>query len=364
MLDPGSPRVFNCNVVTRDILSKNPEADQFFHSRPFNSALLIKDTALGSSQSKDAPAVGTKLYLPFNVNNIYEGGRTIFVHDRSLEKALLEQFGEGAFTKEGLAEDLRIIRILDKLPSLDPFLMKDAILRHRLIKNNDYFVISSQVWNEIEKFMLERFEPLVKAAFPAALSSDDKARQLINTIWEARDLVALKPLIDAFRLPEHEALDIFASWKGIVYYAYQYQSQKIQLMDFIKWLQTREGSATGVPAGERKEVMDALQAVSTQLKSEWQKIEGIIRKYEDAYDKMFKHKTGSADFLAFLKNSNQTYWELGNSIGKTNQGLYCWKIMTSAFPERKVPWPKLQEITKILSKVFESEKKSVTNVAW
>jgi hypothetical protein len=364
MLDPGSPRVFNCNVMTHQILAKDPNASQFYRCKPLNGTLLIKDTAIGNDARKTGGSIGTKLYFPFNVDNIYEGGRTIFVHDRLLEKAIVGQYGEGAIAKENLDQDLRVLHILDQLPSLDPFLMKDAFLRQRLNVNNDYFVISAEAWNEIEQFMLQRFEPLVKAAFPENVASDDKARQLINTIWEARDLNALKPLITAFRLPENDALDIFASWKGIVYYAFQYQSQKVQLMDMMKWLKASEAAGAGVPTSERKEMAAMIDLVREQMKNEWQKIEIIVRQYEDAYDKMFKTKTNSADFLAFLKNSNQIYWEIGNSIGKTNQGLYCWKVMTSRFTDGKVGWLQLQEIMGILVKVFEPDKKTVAGVAW
>jgi hypothetical protein len=138
----------------------------------------------------------------------------------------------------------------------------------------------------------------------------------------------------------------------------------MQLMDFMKWLQANENAGTGVPAAERKEMLDMLSIVKEQLKAEWQKIEAIIRKYDDAYDKMFKHKTSSAEFLAFLKNSNGTYWDLGNSIGKTNQGIYCWKTMSSRFADGKVAWAQLLEMMRILAKVFEPDKKMTAAVAW
>ncbi len=362
MLDPGSPRVFNCNVMTQQVLVNDPEATLFFRNKPLNTALLIKDTAPESGNR--SVSIGTKFYAPFNIDNIYEGGRTIFMHEKQFERAIFELYGEGALSKDALAEDFRIMKILDRLPSLDPFLMKDAFMRERIDMNKDYFVISQDIWDQIEAFMLQRFETLVNAAFPEALSSDEKARQLINTIWEARDLEALKPLIDAFRLPESEALDIFASWKGIVYYSFQYQADKANLMDLVKWLMSCESATAGVPKAEAREMQEMVKQVCDQVKTEWQTIEGIVRRYEDAYDKIFKHKTGSGDFLTFLRNSNKIYWEIGNSIGKTNQGIYCWKVMTNRFSGQRVPWDQLQETMRILQKVFEPEKKSTTNVAW
>lgn len=361
MLDPGSSRVFNCNVVTAQLLAKDPNAELFFRNKPLNGVILIKDAAPQQDSRIRSAAVGTKIYFPFNVGNIYEGGRTIFLHDRQLEGAITEQYGEGALSREALAYDMRLLGILDRLPSLDPFLMKDMFLRQQLAVNDAYFSISQEAWDEIELFMLERFEPLVKAAFPDAMASDDKARQLINTIWEARDLAALKPLIEAFRLPQMDALDIFASWKGIVYYTFQYQRVKPDFAELLKWLMANETSATGMP--DSKDVVAALKAIKEQLRQEWQTIEGIVRRYETSYDKMFKLRAGSADFLAFLKDSNKTYWDIGSSLGKTGQAIYCWRIMTGRFAG-KLPWPQLLELAKLLAAVLPTEKKSATAVAW
>ncbi|HAX91717.1 MAG TPA: hypothetical protein DCY07_05865, partial [Rhodospirillaceae bacterium] len=220
MLDTGSPRVFNCNEMSRRVHADNPDAPYFFRNKALNKIVLIKDAVPESDRSPGMASVGTKLYFPFNQDNIYEGGRTIFFHGKGVEGAIRDYCGEGAVTPELLAQDMRIIGILNKLPSLDPFLMKDVFLREKIDIDQAYFEVSEDAWHEIEQFMLQKFEPLIMAAFPEAKSSDDKARQLIDKIWEARDLEALMPLVDGFRLPKEKALEIFSSWKGIVYYSY------------------------------------------------------------------------------------------------------------------------------------------------
>ena len=148
MLDVGSPRVLNCNVMTRRILAKDPTAQTFFRCKPLNNLVLIKDS---DSQSRvAASSIGTKLYLPFNENDIYEGGRTIFVHDPNVENALIDSFGQGALPKAMLSEDMRIMRILDKLPSLDPFLLKDVFINEKIEMNPAYFEVDKALWDKIE----------------------------------------------------------------------------------------------------------------------------------------------------------------------------------------------------------------------
>ena len=118
MLDVGSPRVLNVNVMTHQILQKDPAASLFFRNKPLNNLVLIKDTLPQDLRRSALTGIGTKLYFPFNENNIYEGGRTIFASERLLHPALLQHFGQDALGKEALAEDLRILAVLDRLPGL------------------------------------------------------------------------------------------------------------------------------------------------------------------------------------------------------------------------------------------------------
>lgn len=364
MLDPGSPRVFNFNQMTRGILAKDPAARLFFRNKPLNNLVLIKDTVPVDQRRGAGASIGTKLYFPFDQNDIYEGGRTIFVHDSNLRRAIAESFGQGALEKDALDEDLRLLGILNKLPSLDPFLMKDAFLREGTAINDAYFEISPEAWREIEVFLLLRFESLVKAAFPDAMSSDDKARVLIEKVWEGRDLVALRPLIEAFRLPPEKALEIFSAWKGILFYLFQYERAQPDLIKLVKWLAEIKVPFGALPAAERTALLGSLESVKTELRHEWQVVDKILREYQDAYDKMFKLKVSSSEFLAFLRDCTKAYWDLGNSLGKVGHAVYCWNVTSARFAGRKLPMVAVQEIIRLLAEIFQPEKKAVASGSW
>ena len=363
MLDVGSPRVFNVNVVTRHVMASDANSAPFFLNRPLNNLVLIKDTLPENERRGAKSPIGTKLYFPFNENDIYEGGRTVFANDKHLRHILINQFGQGAFTDDALAKDLRILAVLDRLPSLDPFLLKDVFLNEGITINEAYFEVSKEIWLEIEKFILGRFEPVVKAAFPDAQASDERARLLIEKIWEARDAEALKPLITAFRLPPGEALEIFAAWKGINFYSFQYERAKPQFIELLNWLKNLQFPTAAIPAIERDEAKAALELVREQLRNEWHKVDNILRNYQESYDKMFKYKVSSAEFVAFLKNSSKLYWELGNGLGKTGHACYCWDVMSKRYKERKLPWEPLRELLTLLAKILKPEV-AATSVAW
>jgi hypothetical protein len=360
MLDVGSPRVLNCNVMTRRILANNPSAKTFFFCRPLNNLVLIKDT---DPQSRET-GIGTKLYLPFNENDIYEGGRTVFVHDKSCELALVDNFGEGALPKELLAGDMKILRILDQLPSLDPFLLKDVFINEGVQMNPEYFEVAKELWDQIELYILQNFEPLAKAAFPDALSSDEVARKLIEKIWEGRDLVALKPLILAFRLPEGKESETFAAWKGIIFYGFERQRMSEKYGEFLNWMKEIKIPLTAGSAQERNEVKTTIESNRTRLQDEWMAADRELQEYQTSYDKMFKLRIGSSDFLRFLQNSRKSYWTLGNSLGKVGHALYCWDVMSKRHPQRKMPWDQIVEFTSLMAKIFMEKKKMANSVSW
>lgn len=365
MLDVGSPRVFNCNVVTRQILAKDPEAGVFFKCKPINKILLIKDAIPENESHGNTSAIGTKVYFPFNEKDIYEGGRTMFFHDRNIEKAFIDMYGAGALPAADFEDDMRKIRLLDRLPSLDPFLMKDAMSNNGFQINPSYFEVSKELWHQIETYILKSFEPLVLAAFPNTVSAtDEKARMLVQKIWEGRDLETLRPLAAAFHLPPGQELEIFSAWKGINYYTFQYARTKPLMFDMANWLKELTIPPVAISANERRELNAMLDEARNQLRVQWQIADTIIREYQSSYDKLFRLKEGSADFMAFLKKSNKAYWDIGNALGKVGHASYCWDIITKRYPNRKLPWEPLMEMIFLMSKVFASTKRAATAVSW
>ena len=352
MLDVGSPRVLNVNIMTKNILEKDPEAKLFFSCRTLNNVVLIKDADVST---RDA-IIGTKLYFPFNENDIYEGGRTIFIHASGIENVLKEHFGEGALPEEALHSDMRILRLLDKLPSLDPFLLKDIFMTEKIDMNDDYFEVSKEMWDSIEFYILQGFTPLAKAAFPDALSSDEVARKLIAKMWEGRDLETLKPMIQAFRIPQGKEHETFAAWKGIMFYGFQHERMKDSVVNLFAWLNEVKIPIAVMSPGERKEVIQVLENNKNMIHEDWAASEKILREYQSAYDKMFKYKQGSADFLNFIQNSDVSYNTLGNKLGRIGHATYCWEFATSRYPDRKIPWEPLFFFLNLLSKIMIPDK--------
>lgn len=173
----------------------------------------------------------------------------------------------------------------------------------------------------------------------------------------------MRPLSAAFQLPKGQELEIFAAWKGINFYAFQFERAKPLMTEFMLWLKDVSIPVGVVSSAERTELKNGLEASKAQMRNEWQLADGIIRDYTESYDKLFRKKQSSADFLAFLKKSNKAYWDIGNALGKTGHACYCWNVISKRHPNRKLPWDQLREVIQLMSKIFAPSKKTAS-VSW
>ena len=72
----------------------------------------------------DDRQVALKIVIPIDRRDLKTGGRYIFVGQVNYEKAILEAFGIGIDHP-----DCMILDVMDRTPSLDPFLLKEQLSR-------------------------------------------------------------------------------------------------------------------------------------------------------------------------------------------------------------------------------------------
>jgi len=368
MLEAGSSRVFNCNDRSRKLV-KDAVRDPFFFKVPkMHGLVLIKEALLHGARREDgSPAIGTKLYFPYNEDDIYEGGRSVFLHDTRLLEILNELFGlQGATLAEmDLLHDMKILDILDRLPSLDGFLMRDALELEGITANENYFEVSGTEKAAIHEYIRRKFEPLVRAACEDDVSLVGRVSNLIDKIWEAKDRAALDPLIRAFRFPDDEALDIFAAWKGINFYSFEYYRAKQKREQFGMWLRDKAMSRNFVSKHDNNYIADLRRTAVERLREHWNAVEAVAREYESLYDRFLSDPNGVGEFLGFLRRSREIYWRMGDSLSKINHAAHCWDAISSAFYERRMPADRLIYLLDILQSVLGgSERVETAAVVW
>jgi hypothetical protein len=368
MLDSGSSRVFNCNDRARKLLKEKAEDPFFFKTHKMHGLVLIKEPVLDPGRrAMTDNIVGTKIYIPYNQDDVYEGGRSIFYDDPRLISVLNEMFGLKGVTmaEADFSHDVKILGILDRLPSLDGFLMRDALELDGIASNDNYFELSGTERTAIYEYVRRKFEPLVRAACEGSSSVSNKVNQLIDKVWEAKDKDALAPLIRAFRFPDEDALAIFSSWKGINFYTFEYLRTKQRREQFGLWLRDHAKPRNFVSKGDQDHLNQLRRLTVERLRAPWNAVDSITRQYEALYANFLRVPEGVGQFIDFLRKAKEVYWRMGDSLSKINHAIHCWENVSSGFTERKLPAEKLAELLDILAQVLNpAHEQTESAVVW
>lgn len=354
MLDAGSSRVFNCNDVARKLERQEAASQHLFKTPAMHNLVLIKEALrYDDPRHPKGMVIGSKLYVPYNHDDIYEGGRSIFYHSPNLRQVFHEQFGvqEDEETSATLDHDMKVFRILDDLPSLDGFLMRDALELEGIEANEAYFDVSAEERVAIQEFIRGKMEPLVRAAYGGKKPPSSKVTQLIDAMWEAKDLAALEPLVLAFRFPKDEALAIFGAWKGINFYAFEYHRGRKKREAFAHWLKEDAMPKNLVPRDVLQMLDPIRRATIERLRGHWVESDNTLKQYDKLYSD-FVASSNPGGFITFLRGAKAIYWQLGDSLSKIDHAMNCWDIWTKAAPGRRLPFEQLEALLDLLKKIL------------
>ncbi len=323
--------VFNCNKINQKLKTANVEGDRLFLNTALNDVVIIKEILQGDDprRADDSP-IGTKLYLPYEPESPERGGRSIQFDSPDVLPFLQQTVG---LTSLGdhlsvFEHDFKILATINQLPSMDGFLMRDALALKGIFAHEAYFEVSPEERAAIQSFIRKKMEMLVRAAFGGDKPLESKVTQLIDVVWEAKDLDALEPLIMALRCPMDEALEIFGAWKAIMFYSFDYFRSESTRKSLAVWLSKNSRIRTDLPKAHGDFLRQRVQEITSRLRDHWIGIDTVLQDYNRLYDQ-FVTSMSPAGFLAFLRNAREVSCTLGIAMGKISQAVGCLEMMTA-----------------------------------
>ncbi len=351
-LSAGSSRVFDCGARQRAVEEAGGGQSTYFFRYPeLNSLIFMKETVTDPDLAEQlGQGVGTKLYFAYNEKNSFEGGRSIYLSDPDLINALNFQtgFSKIADTEDGKI-DLAILDTLDRLPSLDPFLLKDGLARDGIEPHPSYFDISDAEFSRVRDAVSSRFRVIIEFAFGSTGSKKSSAllSTLMEKLWYGDDMEALKPITQALNLTDADAPKVFEGWKGIIYYDYLFEQQQESWKAYAGWL-ARDAHPSDYVS---KEMIDSTQQrvamLRSSVKKHWVTVNTILNEYRTAHDTLFKDKQSAAPFIEFLHEAPAKFYVLGDAISRLDHCIQVWGGMS-----RRTSWtPRLKsaELDSLLS---------------
>ncbi|MBI1775221.1 MAG: hypothetical protein HYR63_07740 [Proteobacteria bacterium] len=352
-LDSGASRVFNCLAITQQILTENkdtPADELFFKNRRLNNIVLIKEPnmAVGGDPFNAPLPIRTKVFIPYNLENPYEGGESKFTDEEGIESALEYFTGMNRKLDPVFKDDFRKIKVLEQMPSLDPFLLRDKLTLERITTSHRYFNLSEEEWNNIRGHIREKFFLMCQFATDGRATAD-KVDLLVDKIWDGRDLQALAPMLAAFNLPPDQAPELFYSWKGISFFNYEFTKNTANVRAFSHWLNTTtpRGAADRTMGQEIDRDRDAIKA---KLRVALSETISTLNEFNNSFDLLFKKRETAKNFVDFMGSSRKHFWRLGNHLNGIYHAVSLFKAFTRRAPEQRLD---AQNLTRLLGIIHE-----------
>ena len=356
-LTASSSRVFNCLAHTRHLDKIGIASPRFFKNDHLNRAVFLKDAvdpvdreALQSTVGK----VGTKIYAPYDHGDVYAGGVSVFMREPHFNDILFENFYLSKDLNDEDAEhDRRILRALDTLPALDPFLLKDRLISEDITVNDHYLAIEAHEWNAIKIHIRDKIVPMVTIAFGEGdIADESKIRQLTEQIWEAKDLKNVLPLIKALRIPEDRATDVFYSWKGIAFFEYQYVRSVDRIRQLGTWITKYSDPLDFVPAPRQRAQAEMRENIIRSTKERWKSSVAIFDAYNHSYDELFRRMGSPQPFVEFMGAASENFWFLGDALSSLYHAVDIWERAVNYQTTRPLQAAPLDDLFHLLEDVL------------
>jgi hypothetical protein len=299
-------------------------ARPMFASRVLNNAIILKHRLRADEMDMFLArrALATKVIVPFERTDLRAGGRSLFVDQRGFEELLNEV---GNYADEGdLKRDMAVLRLMDHIPSLDPFLLREQMRGNGMDPDASYFEISPADQQRMHNYAAGEIGRLTALANGrAAVTGDNSTARMVSALLSTQVNEKLEPLRLTLNLQPAEFSEGVFSWRGFLYY-------KWSLMEFwpnlVKAL--RELKAI-LPAGkidhEQKVFLtSAKMDILRGAKSHSDEVRRIIGIYDDAYASLIERQDARR-FREFLLNAPTLFLEIGEKMGAMSHVTSFWQ---------------------------------------
>ncbi|MDC7683562.1 hypothetical protein PQU92_09760 [Asticcacaulis sp. BYS171W] len=325
-------RVLNLSAIaltsSRD---KEYALKPFFRDSQLNKAILIKHTLRANERDlfSRLKRTATKIIMPFDPLDLKLGGRSIMVNQIGFDA-----FCRSHFNIDDVSShiDVQILRLLDQLPSLDPFLVREHLSRHGFRPGACYLKISPYDVQRMIGFANEEIERLVMTAFGDALvggagmklAGKILANELDKELW---------PLRHTLRMSDEEFSDGIFSWRGFLYFKWRH----IELQEEMR--RVLDGLASYQPAGIMEEpvrdyLKEARPRLARRIVHAISNMGRTLNIYDQAYHALVEGEN-AGPFRRFLLDGPNLFFELGENIGILGHIASFWSYRMAGGPTQQ-----------------------------
>jgi hypothetical protein len=309
-----------------------------FQTPGLNQSLVIKHRLRRNETDlfRGARRVATKIVVPIDSRELKAGGRYVFFEQINYAAILKEVFG---ITPEH--PDFRTLKLIDQLPSLDPFLLREQLSRAGIHPAPCYFAISEADMQKMLSFVQREIEPLVQLSLGDATASTSSIARMAAKILSNAPGDRMDGLGEVLRLnPEQYEEGIFC-WKGFLYFKWMLGSMSEDIAGVMAKVASIK--AVGPMDSEAREyLVRGREVVREQIKRARSETRETMKIYDEAYAGLTKNGDPLI-FRDFLLKAPSLFARLGDQLGAIQHVISFWNFRFGP----KSPAPSVSELIDI-----------------
>jgi hypothetical protein len=314
----------------------------FFHSSALNRAIIMKHRLRRNEHEwfDDARTNATKVILPLDITNLRAGARSFFVGQRGF-KDVLWDITDLASSKG--QRDLEILTVLDELPSLDPFLMRERLKRVGIVPSRQYFEITGADSSRMYQFVRKEVAPLIGMSYTQVDAHLSQKAAKLATIILANSIDAeLEPLRRSLGMDKSSFEEGMFCWKGFIYYKWTLGdlAPKAQAI-MAEIAKVRPGGT--VTADEAAYILAARERLAKAISEACISVGATLAIYDDAY-RALTEKGQPHAFRDFMLRAPDLFQALGERLGGLQHITSFWRYRYTAGVEAELPCEELVEL--------------------
>jgi hypothetical protein len=312
-------RVLNLSRIALDNM-KNPEHAEkpLFLSPIINRVFLLKHRTRADENYlfPSAKAVATKIIIPFDPSDLRAGGRSLFVDQRGYAEALREA---GNYKNEAFERDMAVLRLLNAVPSLDPFLVREHLRNNGIEVAPCYFAISEGDQQRMHAFVSQEMSKLVMLAG----GGDESSNRLVSAMLSNRIDEKLEPLRLTLGLTGDDFREGVFSWRGFLFYKWSMGKFWPDVMGVLRELNKIQPLGGQTPE-QKVFLASARRNIIEMVRDNGNHVNKVLGVYDTSFSALVERQSPKT-FRDFLLSAPHMFLELGEKLGAISHIVSFWR---------------------------------------
>ena len=332
-------RVLNLLRLSEEAIEADAPLDPpLFATAALNRAFFVKHRLRADEglQLSEGRSTVTKILIPIDPKDLRSGGRYLFIGQDEWLETLTDAVGTRLADRP---EDLKVLKVLDTLPSFDPFILREKLHRVGSFPDARLFQLSTEAVNGMEAFVIDEIANLIQLS----LGGGSGSAQMVRKLLANDDGDELEPLRRTLRMGGDEFAEGMFCWRGFLYYKWVCVGMEAQILCTMRDMQGMMPRSRG-PAGDANASLEqARRRVGRNLVTLFSRAAEFIAGYDEAYAVLIKAENPMA-FRHFLLNSPVLFLQLGELIGTIEHVLQFWNYRCENQLASRMPMKELSDL--------------------